>query len=149
VPPSPPAVVLFLFTSISFMLARWFMLFPLTVIFTYRADTSWKEYFSNSAVVPLLLPEYTLAKAVPSEETEITKLFVLVSPLYHAISTLQIPFCCPKSAPIHEPIQLLDHLVLRLLSMVFSGTLPSSALAVTPFIVRLLHAALAASACPL
>jgi hypothetical protein len=31
------------------------------------------------------------------------------------ISTLQIAFCCAKSALIHEPIQLLDYLVLRLL----------------------------------
>ena len=91
------------------------------MIFTYLAVTSGKSYFSEDDVVPLLLPVNTFVKVVPSFETDITKLFCRSFPLYQAISTLETVFCTPKSALIHEPIALFDHLVLRLLSMAFPG----------------------------
>ena len=43
----------------------------------------------------------------------------------------------PRSARIHEPTPRLDHLVLRLLSRTFAGTLPSLPLADTLLIGRL------------
>ena len=45
----------------------------------------------------------------------------------------------PKSSLIHEPIPRFDHLVLRLLSIVLDGTLPSLPLAMTLAIARLVQ----------
>jgi hypothetical protein len=43
----------------------------------------------------------------------------------------------PRSALINWPIPLLDHLVFKLLSSTFEGTLPSLPLAVTALMIRL------------
>ena len=54
------------------------------------------------------------------------------------MSTLQMFLVDPKSTRIHEPIQGLDHLVPKLLSMAFEGGFPvSEPLAVAPLIGRL------------
>ena len=110
----------------SVILAQLFRVFPLTVILTYLPVVPpGKRYVSGERVVPLLLPVNTFVKVVPSFETDITKLFCRVFPLYHAISTLQMFIFDPKSAWIHEPIPGFDHLVLRLLSKTLAGRFPS------------------------
>src|SRR5947209_5413012 len=81
----------------SVILAQLFSVFPLTVILTKLAVTLGIAYFSTDRVVPLLLPVNTFVKLVPSLETDMTKSFTRRFPLYHAISTLQIVFCPPKS----------------------------------------------------
>src|ERR1044072_8926448 len=60
-----------------------------------------------------------------------TKLFVRDAPLYHAISTEETVFADPRFAVMNDPTPKLDHLVPRLLSNAFEGTLPSFPLAVT------------------
>jgi hypothetical protein len=68
---------------------------------------------------------------MPSVEVDITKLFVRDAPLYHAMSTEDTVFVDPRFAVINDPTPRLDHLVPRLLSNAFEGTLPSLPLAVT------------------
>src|ERR1700693_5396136 len=83
----------------SVILAQLFRVFPLTVILTYLPVVPpGKIYVSEERVVPLLLPVNTFVKVVPSFETDITKLFCRVFPLYHAITTLQMFMFDPKSA---------------------------------------------------
>ena len=53
-------------TVISEILTQSLWVLPVTVIFTYLACVSVKSYFSAAVVVPLLLPEKTLVKVVPS-----------------------------------------------------------------------------------
>src|SRR5919106_3147530 len=80
-------------TAISVMLAQLFSLFPFTIILMYLPSVpAGILYFSKDEVVPLLCPENLFAKLVPSLDTEITKLFCLSVPRYHAISTLHILF---------------------------------------------------------
>jgi hypothetical protein len=67
----------------------------------------------------------------PSVEVDMTKLFVRVAPLYHAMSTEETVFTDPRFAVMNDPTPKLDHLVPRLLSNAFDGTLPSLPLAVT------------------
>ena len=68
---------------------------------------------------------------MPSVEVDITKLFVRDAPLYHAMSTEETVFVDPRFAVINDPTPKSDHLVPRLLSNAFEGTLPSLPLAVT------------------
>ena len=50
----------------------------MTVILTYLPEVfAGKLYFSDDKVVPLLFPVNTFVKAVPSFETDITKLLCL------------------------------------------------------------------------
>src|SRR4051794_34621661 len=60
-----------------------------------------------------------------------TKLFVREAPLYQAISTEVTVLSDPRFAVINDPTPRFDHLVPRLLSNAFEGTLPSLPLAVT------------------
>ena len=94
-------------------------------------------YFSEFSVVPLLVLVSLLVNVVPSVDVAITKLYARSFPLYHAMSTLQMFLVDPKSAVINWPTPKLDHLVFKLLSRTFEGTLPSLPLAVTPLIGRL------------
>jgi hypothetical protein len=68
---------------------------------------------------------------MPSVEVDITKLFVRDAPLYHAMSTEETVFADPRFAVMNDPTPRSDHLVPRLLSNAFEGTLPSLPLAVT------------------
>ena len=97
----------------------------MTVILRYLALVSSKLYFSGLSVEPLLLLLDILENFTPSFDADITKLFCLSFPLYHAILTLQIFLLVPKSSCIHEPTPLLDHLVLRLLSRTFEPGNPA------------------------
>src|SRR5437899_9779007 len=86
-------------TRSSLILAQLFTVFPLTVTLTYLPVVPpGKTYVPGERVVPLLLPVNTFVKLVPSFETDITKLFCRVFPLYHPISTLQMFIFDPKSA---------------------------------------------------
>ena len=78
--------------------AQVFAVLPFTVTLTYLALVAGMTYFSEFSVVPLLLPVNTFVNVVPSVDVEITKLFCLSLPLYHAIFTLQIFLLEPKSA---------------------------------------------------
>ena len=93
----------------------------MTVILTYRAFVSLISYFSKSVVVPLLLPEKTLVKDLPSSDTDIVKVFVLSFPLYHDISTLQRDFSVSRSKVIEDPSPRFDHLVSGLPSIALVG----------------------------
>ena len=74
---------------------------------------------------------------MPSVEVDITKLFVRDAPLYHAMSTEDTVFVDPRFAVINDPTPRSDHLVPRLLSNAFEGTLPSLPLAVTDVGVKI------------
>jgi hypothetical protein len=76
--------------SSSVIEAQAFTVLPFTVTLTYLALVDGMVYFSEFNVVPLLLVVNTLVNVVPSVDVAITKLFCLVFPLYHAMSTLQI-----------------------------------------------------------
>src|SRR5262249_7698867 len=84
--------------SISRMLVQSFTLFPLPVILTYLPCVSGKLYFSAAVVVPLLLPEKTLVKVVPSFETPMVKEYCLSFPKCQMISTLRTVFWLPRSS---------------------------------------------------
>src|ERR671919_1597384 len=100
--------------SISVIAAQFFKsisssVFPLIVIFRYlAAERSEKAYLSADRVSPLLVPEYTFIKLDPSLEIDIANLYDLSSPLYQAISILQMIFFAPRSAWNHEPIPSCD-----------------------------------------
>src|SRR5213594_3376792 len=79
-------------TSISVMLTQSLCVLPVTVIRTYLACVSVMSYLSTAVVVPLLLPEKTLVKLLPSFETAIVKVFCLSFPLNQLIFTLQTVF---------------------------------------------------------
>src|ERR687897_58986 len=84
--------------AISVILAQLFSVLPFTVILTnFPSVPEGKLYFSKPVAVPLLPPSNTFLKTDPSSETDIVKTFCLMSPLYHAISTLQIFAGEPKS----------------------------------------------------
>ena len=72
-----------------------------------------------------------MVNVVPSVEVDMTKLYVRDAPLYHAMSKDETVFADPRSAVMNDPTPKLDHLVPRLLSNAFDGTLPSFPLAVT------------------
>ena len=76
--------------SSSVIEAQAFTVLPFTVTLTYLALVDGMVYFSEFNVVPLLLVVNTLLNVVPSVDVAITKLFCLVFPLYHAMSTLQM-----------------------------------------------------------
>ena len=72
-------------------------------------------------VVPLLEPEKTLVKDLPSSDTDMVKILVLSLPLYQEISTLQRDFSVPRSRVIEDPSPRLDHLVSGLPSIALVG----------------------------
>jgi hypothetical protein len=77
---------------------------------------------------------------VPSVDVDITKLFTLTSPLYHAILMLQMFLADPKSSRNHEPLPKTDHKVLKLLSTALFGGKPTLLpLAEMPFMLVLEH----------
>ena len=59
------------------ILAQLFCVLPLTVILTYLPCVSVTSYFSAVVDVPVLLPEKTLVKVVPSFETAMSNVFTL------------------------------------------------------------------------
>ena len=60
----------------------------------YLPDLSVTSYFSAAVVVPLLIPEKTVVKLVPSFETATVKEYCLSFPLYQLMSTLHMVFGC-------------------------------------------------------
>src|SRR5881628_3032895 len=97
------------------------------MIFISLAVIFLKLYVSGERVVPLLLPERTFVKVVPSLDADIMKLYDLSLPLYQATSILQMAFSLPKSLSIDEPRPLLVHLVRTSLSITFAAPDDSSA----------------------
>ena len=92
------------------------------VILTYLAGLSAKLYFSVDVLVPLLFPENTFEKLLPSVETDIVKIYWRLFPSAHATSTLHIDLLAPKSTLIHGLTLNVDHhLVFALLSMALLG----------------------------
>ena len=72
--------------------------------------------------MPLLFPEKTFVKLVPSVETASMKLYWRVAPSAQAISTPHTDFNAPKLALIHGlTLNVEYHLVLRLLSIALVG----------------------------
>ncbi len=84
--------------AISDILTQLFSELPFTVILTNCPSLlEGKLYFSKLVALLMLFPSNTSLKMDPSSETDIVKAFCLTSPLYHAISTLQILAFEPKS----------------------------------------------------
>ena len=77
-------------TAISVMLAQLFSVFPFTIILTYLPSVpAGNVYFSVDVVLPLLVPVNLFVNVLPLSETDMTKLFSLKLPRYHATSD-----CC-------------------------------------------------------
>ena len=96
---------------------------------------------------PALLDVNTSLNVLPSVEVDITKLFTLTSPLYHAMLILQMFLLDPKSSCIHEPLPKTDHKVLKLLSTTLFGGKPwLLPLAEIPFMFVLAHVDVVVSA---
>jgi hypothetical protein len=73
-------------TDISVILPKSLSVFPFTVILTYCAEWSGILYLSEDVICPVLFTLAISLKITPSFEVDITKLYALSSPLYHAIS---------------------------------------------------------------